>query len=518
MGADVERRMVSVCFVEEALDCLRRRGLATEPLLDAAGLPAVVDRPVSAECYGTLWLAIAGATGDEYFGLGARPMRPGSFTLLCHCILHTANLGQALRRALRFLSIVLEDPQGHLEVRDGLAQILLTDAGGPRSAFAYRTYWIILHGIACWLVGRRMLLRLVDFRCPEPIHSADYRLFFGAPVRFNQPVSRLAFDAAFLKLTPMRSERALRQFLRGAPANILVRYRYDAGQIAAVRARLRKLAPATWPGFEEMAQQMRLPASTLRHRLRQEGQTYAAIKDEIRRELAMDWLIHSTRSVGEIAGDLGFAEPSAFHRAFRKLSCGRTLNRRSWVTTTRVPAAPFSCCSPSRAKISSAPLRIQVAGGLIGQRAGRVLDGAARDRHPLLLAARELRRFVLEAVAQADLPEQVFGFGAALGRERHGDKRQEYIVDGRQVVDQVELLEDKADPVPSEDVLLDLVHARQVFAVDLDRSRTRSIKAPQQVKQPALPDPDGPTKNVQVAAGTSNDTPRRRASISSSPV
>ncbi|MGO8779461.1 MAG: AraC family transcriptional regulator [Rhodomicrobium sp.] len=318
VGADVERRMVSVCFVEEALDCLRRRGLATEPLLDAAGLPAVVDRPVSAECYGTLWLAIAGATGDEYFGLGARPMRPGSFTLLCHCILHTANLGQALRRALRFLSIVLEDPQGHLEVRDGLAQILLTDAGGPRSAFAYRTYWIILHGIACWLVGRRMLLRLVDFRCPEPIHSADYRLFFGAPVRFNQPVSRLAFDAAFLKLTPMRSERALRQFLRGAPANILVRYRYDAGQIAAVRARLRKLAPATWPGFEEMAQQMRLPASTLRHRLRQEGQTYAAIKDEIRRDLAMDWLIHSARSVGEIAGDLGFAEPSAFHRAFRK--------------------------------------------------------------------------------------------------------------------------------------------------------------------------------------------------------
>ena len=321
MGPDIERRRVSVCFVEEALDCLRRRGMSTDPLLAKAGLPPVVDKPVSAEHYGALWLAIADAIGDEYFGLGRRPMRPGSFTVLCHSILHTSNVEQALRRALRFLAVVLDDPQGHLTVEDGLAKIVLTDAGDPRSAFAYRTFWLILHGIICWLAGRRILLRLVDFRCEEPKHSADYRLFFGAPVRFGQPVSRLAFDAAFLKLAPARSEAALRQFLRGAPANILVRYRYDAGLIAAVRDRLRKVPPASWPGFEELAQQMRLPASTLRHRLRQEGQTYAAIKDDIRRDIATDWLMHSARSVGAIASDLGYAEPSAFHRAFRKWTC-----------------------------------------------------------------------------------------------------------------------------------------------------------------------------------------------------
>ena len=63
---------------------------------------------------------------------------------------------------------------------------------------------------------------------------------------------------------------------------------------------------------------MRLPASALRHRLHHEGQSYRGIKDKIRSELADEWLLHSRRRVGDIATQLGFAEPSAFHRAFRK--------------------------------------------------------------------------------------------------------------------------------------------------------------------------------------------------------
>lgn len=175
-----------------------------------------------------------------------------------------------------------------------------------------------MHGITCWLVGRRVPLRQVDFRCGPPEHGADYRLFFGAPVRFHAPVSRLAFDAAFLTLPSIRNERALREFLRRAPANILVRYRHDAGLAARVRGRLRDRPAPAWPTFEELARQMRLPASTLRRRLAEEGQSYRDIKDELRRARAEDLLLGGSRAVAEIAAELGFSEPSAFHRAFRK--------------------------------------------------------------------------------------------------------------------------------------------------------------------------------------------------------
>lgn len=310
--------MISAGFVDDALDCLVRRGIDPAPVLAQAGLAVPFGDAVSAEQYGALWLAVSQALDDEFFGLGGRPMRPGSFTLLCHALMGAATLEQALRRALRFLKVVLEDPEGELQVADGRAAIVLKDTGAARSAFAYRTYWIIVHGITCWLVGRRIPLRQVDFRCGPPEHGADYRLFFGAPVRFDQPQSRLAFDAAFLTLPTTRGERALKDFLRGAPANILVRYRHDQGLAARVKARLRAEPATAWPGFEDLARQLRLPASTLRRRLADEGQTYRDIKDELRRVLAEALLREGAKPVGEIAAELGFSEPSAFHRAFRK--------------------------------------------------------------------------------------------------------------------------------------------------------------------------------------------------------
>lgn len=316
--AETERHMIAPSFVEEALDSLRRSGRPTEPLLKDLGLPSVVTEPVSAQTFGQLWLAIAAELDDECFGLGARPMQRGSFTLLCHCVLRAPTLERALRRALRFLNLVLGEPTGRLVVYDGIAEVQLSDEGEPRSAFAYRSYWIILHGLICWLVGRRIPIRLVDFRCAEPEQSADHRLFFGAPIRFSQSVSRLGFDAAMLTLPISRNEQQLRQFLRGAPANILLRYRYDAGTAAAVRRRLTQREPADWASFAALATDMRMSSSTLRHRLHDEGQSYAAIKDEIRRDLACGMLMNTSEAISEIATRLGYSEPSAFYRAFKK--------------------------------------------------------------------------------------------------------------------------------------------------------------------------------------------------------
>jgi AraC-like DNA-binding protein len=315
--------VIAASFVEEALESLRRRGLPVEGVLAAADLPPDLREPVSAEAYGRMWLALARELDDEFFGLAARPMRPGGFTLLCHCLLHSRTLEQALRRALRFLNLVLDEPRGELIVDNGLACVELRESGPPRSAFAYRTYWIVLHGVICWFVGRRLPLRRVDFRCPEPDFCQDYRQFFGAPVEFGADVSLLAFDAGFLRLPVNRNEAAMRVFLRHAPGNILVRYAHDAGLAANVRRRLRALAPSDWPNAEDMARRLRMPASTLRHKLQLEGQSYRSIRDEALRGLAIEGLTASSVAIAELSASLGFAEPSAFHRAFRKW-CGAT--------------------------------------------------------------------------------------------------------------------------------------------------------------------------------------------------
>ena len=93
--------------------------------------------------------------GDEFFGLGGRAMVPGTLTLIGHSVLHAGSLRRAMPRALCFLAVTIVNPHGELVVKDGLGQIVLRDARAARSAFAYRTLWIMLDGLACWLVGRR---------------------------------------------------------------------------------------------------------------------------------------------------------------------------------------------------------------------------------------------------------------------------------------------------------------------------------------------------------------------------
>ena len=308
---------ISAVFVEDALHCLRQAGRDPGPILRGLRLSDPVQTPVSNLLYGQLWWQIAQDMQDEFFGLAARPMRPGSLALMCHAVLHTRTLKQALHRALSFLNVVLDDPRGSLHIREGEARISLS-AQVPRTAFAYRTYWLLLMGVTCWLVGRRIPLRGLEFACPAPAHRHEYLHFFGAPVRFDAPETMLRFDAAHLSLPVIRNDPALRTFLSEAPANILVRFRHDQSWAIRVRKHLSDRPPAEWPDFETLAGRLKLSPATLRRQLRADGQSYLAIKDDLRLARAQKLLAEPGHSVADIASQLGYSEPSAFFRAYRK--------------------------------------------------------------------------------------------------------------------------------------------------------------------------------------------------------
>lgn len=318
----VEKGTISISIVAEAVVCLKERGIDADELLNRAGIsPQLLLSPhsrVSASNFGTLWQLIAETIGDEFFGMDSHPMKPGSFTMLCHAVVHSDTLERALKRTLRFLNLLIDDIQGHLE-RDGdIARIVLHEVRGPKRAFAYAGLLVILHGLSCWMIGRRIPLLGGDFFFPEPEFSNDWRVLFSPNLRFNQPETIVSFPAEYLDLATVQNERTMKEFLRSAPANFLVKYRNSESQSAQIRRQLRKLPPDTWPDFDTLARQLHTSPSTLRRRLEEEGQSYLAIKNDLRCDLAISCLSHSGMNVTEIANTLGFAETSAFHRAFKK--------------------------------------------------------------------------------------------------------------------------------------------------------------------------------------------------------
>ena len=322
-AARSEPGSIAICFVAAALQGVRARRLDADGLLRQVGLsPALLLSPqarVSAKHYGALWRLVALTLDDEFFGQDSRRMKSGSFAMICHAVLNCKTLRQAIDRSLRFYALILDDICGKLNLSGAEASITLhEDSTAPHRVFAHEVLLMLLHGVACWLVGRRIPIKRAQFSYEEPPHSAEYRLMYSASISFRAPHTAIVFDAAYLALPIIQNERTVKEFLRNAPENILLKYKNGSSLGARIRRRLRQSLPGDLPEFEALAEEMSMTPATLRRRLHEEGTFYQSIKDELRRDLAIGYLSHSKRSAMDIGLELGFSERSAFHRAFKK--------------------------------------------------------------------------------------------------------------------------------------------------------------------------------------------------------
>jgi len=313
---------VSIELVHEAIHAAALRNMDLGRVLEAAKLDRdLLNAPrarVSAEAYSRMWVALADLMDDEFFGLDSHGLRRGSYALMTRAAVSSDNLEHALRRILRFLHATLDDFQGELVRSADEARVILHDGGVLRRLFGYGTWFILVHGLACWLVHRRIPLREMQFRCPPPGDDSHYRTRFCENVKFNGKTTHITFASELLDLKIAESPETVDNFLRAAPANLLVKYRNDASTSALVRHRLRSQLPDAWPDLEQLAQELSVSGTTLQRRLQQEGLSYQRVKDDLRRDIAIDLLSSASLTVAEIAARTGFQETSAFHRAFKK--------------------------------------------------------------------------------------------------------------------------------------------------------------------------------------------------------
>jgi AraC-like DNA-binding protein len=320
----MQKGSVSIYFVKSAVEPVIARGIDPAPLLRYAGIaPAVLQAPqgrVIAESFSALWLGVARTLDDELFGQDSRRMKVGSFAMLSHILVECATLADALIRMSRFFNLLLDDFQCGVETSGGHAHLTIgqmPDSGAPR-IFGYETLLMLQHGLACWLIGRRIPVLAARFAYPAPSRSAEYQFMYSPHLTFNDSVTSLSFERSYLDLPVIQNGRTVREFVRNAPANIILKYKNTNSLAAQIRRRLRAAEAFEWPEFDAIAKVLNLTPSTLRRRLDVEGQSFQAIKDQVRRDMAIDQLCHTTRSVAEIAAELGFSEASAFHRAFKK--------------------------------------------------------------------------------------------------------------------------------------------------------------------------------------------------------
>jgi AraC-like DNA-binding protein len=323
MAAPITQHTIAMSQVIQILQGATQRGLDTAAILRRAGIaPALLESPLSRVTqgqYAALILALRRVTRDELWGLCSRPLRPGSFVQCCRLLVHCRTLGEALRTGLRFYHLMLDDFVPRLLVDQGVASVRLVARRqqDAKLTYAERSFCFFAYGLACWLVARR--IPMLDVINPEPDarFTSDAGRLFQAPVRYGRDWVGLRFEAHWLELPVVQNTQSLTEFLQQAPFSLLIKYRDQSNLTERIRRLLRRTLTQELPSLEEVGQALSMTPQTLRRRLRDEGQGYQTIKDDLRRDVAIECLGQPELTLLDIANQLGFSEASTFHRAFK---------------------------------------------------------------------------------------------------------------------------------------------------------------------------------------------------------
>ncbi len=315
-------KTVASGFVTGMLAGARRQQFDLLPLLHEIGIdPADPDSRIPLDRYANLYNRLIEELDDEGFALFSKPMARGSFEFLCRSVSTAPDLAEALNRASRFLHIVLPDIAVGIEKEAGTAILCLREKralsinrNDPGRIFSFEWLLRLLHGLSAWLVGRGLALDHVAFPYDQPAHSADYPLIYTENFSFGSEHLRASLQLNLLELPIRRDEAALAAFLDGAPGKLTTLYRRDREMVIRVRDFLRSALPES-PGQDEIAARLYLSPRTLHRRLRDEGSNFRAIKDALRRDMALSRLSKTDEPVARIAAELGYADISTFYRA-----------------------------------------------------------------------------------------------------------------------------------------------------------------------------------------------------------
>lgn len=259
--------------------------------------------------------------GDPHWGLhlGAS-IEPKQVGLLGYVALSSATLGAALKNATRYLNVLSEGAEAELIIQGNrvsvTSRILDPDVLHCRQIDDFGMSTLLTTCRA--LTGTDLKPERVDFRTPEPESLAEHQRVLGAPVRFGQPRTALVFNNKVMDLPIKTADSGLLKVLERYCRDILGRRPAVQKLSYQVRELVAKLLTTGEPTIDTVARELNMSSRTLERRLSAQGLSYRRILDDIRQQLAERYLLDDRLGLSQITYLLGYSEPTAFNRAFRR--------------------------------------------------------------------------------------------------------------------------------------------------------------------------------------------------------
>jgi AraC-like DNA-binding protein len=220
---------------------------------------------------------------------------------------------------------------GHLQVYSPVVQIQIEDdrSSGrhfmrfeilldrvPNQRQAVENALCLTHHAVLALSGGSFGAREVWFTHERLLPQVAYKQYFDGPVQFGKPFNAVFFSSRdFAKPIPNQNPRIYEMASSYIDAQYPCSSMHLIARVHAISTRLLASGLCT---HVEVAARLNMHPRTLQRRLREEGSSFEAIKDDVRRDAAARYLRQSDIPLARVAALLGYSESSVLTRSCQR--------------------------------------------------------------------------------------------------------------------------------------------------------------------------------------------------------
>ncbi len=270
-----------------------------------------------------LWKEMEERVEDPCIGLMAAESKcchPSYFGTLGYAMLVSKSIRITLERLIRFHRVISDANFGKLDEDREAGTLVFSLTNLDETPYTR----VREDAAIAWIMS---MLRMnfqedlaavsVNFTHSAPKCSGKYYEFFKSPIHFEAPVCSLALSLEVVdRILPSYNEE-LAQF----NDQVMIKYLTDMDKkdlLVKVRKIIVEHLPCGNVILDDIATELGYSSRTLQRLLKDKGVTFVALLNEVRMDIAQQYVRDKNRDLTEVAFLLGFSELSSFSRSFKR--------------------------------------------------------------------------------------------------------------------------------------------------------------------------------------------------------
>lgn len=306
-----------------------RQGLVLDELIRLTGLTAEElekeDCTIESPAYNRIVEEVVSVSGDLFYGMHAgEHLNLSTAGLIAQITQTSETVKQALEQCCAFANLGCSSLPMTMQEEEKAYKVVLT----PNELWKEQSPMAVTHtaeGTLTFLLRAfRNLTRMsydplsihLTWARKEPI--SEYERVWACPVHFNANELCIYLSKKHVEEKVLTADYHLFRILVAHAKERSEQMEQELGFTKVVKQSVIGLIKPEFPTIQQVSGHLNISVRTLQRRLGQEGYTYKALLDDLRKDFAMSYLKRPDLSIADVAYLLSYAEVSAFTRSFKR--------------------------------------------------------------------------------------------------------------------------------------------------------------------------------------------------------